>query len=191
MDYQALRTALQVKRSELPANVIASKSLEISARVWRLPALSRARRLACYFAVNGEVDCQPIITNAWERGREIFLPVLCGEELRFAPYVRGAQFNLNRYGIPEPICSHRHLLQPRQMDVVLTPLVAFDVNGNRLGMGGGYYDRSFRFLIQAQNWTRPRLIGVGYEFQKAAQLKACSWDVPLNKAVTEQQVYDF
>jgi len=191
MDTDALRAANRQKRSQLSPDTIASRSLDITARLWRLPVLSRSRRIACYLSVGGEVDCQYLASIAWDRGRETFLPVIRGRELLFAPYRPDSKFLLNRYGIPEPISATRYLFHPREIDVVLAPLVAFDKQGNRLGMGGGFYDRSLRIVRQRKQWSRPHLIGLAYNFQKVSQLKASSWDVPLQAVVTENQIYTF
>jgi 5-formyltetrahydrofolate cyclo-ligase len=191
MDTNALRAATKAKRNQLPAEKIVIASLEIATRLWRLPLLSRARRIAAYYAIGGEVDCQFAINFAWERGRDVFLPVLHRQELMFAPYSPNSEFLRNKYGIPEPIYPKAHFIHPREMDVVLAPLVAFDANGNRVGIGGGYYDRSFRFMRDRKQWTRPHLIGLAHEFQKVPQIKACSWDVPLQKVVTENNIYTF
>jgi 5-formyltetrahydrofolate cyclo-ligase len=191
MNTKALRAANREIRSQLSAQTIASGSLDVTARLWRIPVLSRSRRIACYLSVGGEVDCQYAARIAWDRGREVFLPVIRGRELMFAPYLPDSRFLLNRYGIPEPTSATRCLLHPREIDVVLTPLVAFDEYGNRLGMGAGFYDRSFRIVHQRKQWSRPHLIGLAYEFQKASKLKASSWDVPLQAVVTEKDTYTF
>ena len=191
MDTNALRASTKAKRNQLPAETIVNASLEISSQLWRLPLLSRARRIAAYYAIGAEVDCQFAVNSAWERGRDVFLPVLHGQQLMFAIYSPNSEFLPNKYGIPEPIYLKGHLIHPRKIDVVLAPLVAFDTNGNRIGMGGGYYDRSFRFMRDRKQWTRPHLIGLAYEFQKVPQIKACSWDVPLQKVVTENRIYTF
>lgn len=191
MDTQALRASTRAKRSQLSAEKIADASLNITDRIWRFPFMSRCRRIAAYYAVNGEVDCRYIIQSAWERGRAVFLPVLRGEELMFANHRPDSNFLRNQHGIPEPISTDGNFLRPCEMDVVLTPLVSFDKLGNRLGMGGGYYDRSFRFMRDRDNWIRPRLVGLAYEFQKVPKLKASSWDVPLHNAITEKQIYSF
>jgi len=191
METKALRASIKASRNQLSAETIADASLEISDRLWRLPLMSRSRRIAAYFAIGGEVDCKFAIQTAWDRGRDVFLPVLRGQELVFAPYLLNSNFLRNQHGIPEPISPKRLFFRPCDMDVVLAPLVAFDANGNRVGMGGGYYDRSFRFMRHRKRWTRPHLIGLAHEFQKVPQLKACSWDVPLHNAVTEKKIYTF
>lgn len=191
MDTKALRNATRARRSQLSTEDIADASLTITNRLWHFPFMSRCRRIAAYYAVSGEIDCRYIIEGAWERGRDLFLPALHGEELMFVPYRPETVFLRNRFGIPEPIAARGKFFRPCQMDVVLTPLVGFDERGNRLGMGSGCYDRSFRFLHDRDAWIRPRLVGLAHEFQKVPKLKACSWDIPLHNAVTEKQIYSF
>ena len=188
---RTLRRTLIARRAQLSRDEITSASLAIGTRLWRLPVLARARRIACYFPVNGEVDCRATVHDAWDRGREIYLPVLRDHTLLFAPFGPATRVRDNRFGIPEPVCHPRHLLAPHRLTVVLTPLVAFDEHGNRMGMGGGYYDRTFRFLTIRPHWARPRLIGLAYEFQKVPALNAQIWDVPLHATVTESRTYSF
>jgi len=132
-----------------------------------------------------------IATSAWFRRRQVYLPVICGRELRFARYEKATEFSRNRFGIPEPEHKKCELIHPRELDIVVVPTVAFDTAGNRIGMGAGYYDRSFRILKRRRQWCRPCFIGVAHDFQKTAPIKASSWDVPLRFAVTERETYAF
>jgi 5-formyltetrahydrofolate cyclo-ligase len=75
------------------------------------------------------------------------------------------------------------------LDLVLTPLVAFDAQGHRLGMGGGFYDRSFAYLLRHSRWLRPRLIGLAYDFQRQTRLPHQPWDVPLHAIATDHRLY--
>jgi 5-formyltetrahydrofolate cyclo-ligase len=77
----------------------------------------------------------------------------------------------------------------RVLDVILMPLVAFDGQGNRLGMGAGYYDRTLAFLRHRRHWRKPRIIGLAYEFQRMPALPAEPWDVPLDGIITEAGFY--
>jgi len=191
MDTSAIRASNKNKRANLSAEQIASASVDINAQLWRQAFMFRSRRIAAYFAVGGEIDCSFFIASAWQRGREIYLPVVRDRELMFAQYCAKTRILRNRFGIPEPVCAASKFRKPSEMDIVLTPLVAFDEQGNRIGMGAGFYDRSFRFLRSRRNWTRPRLVGLAYEFQKAAKIKASSWDIPLHTVVTDSRSYTF
>ena len=147
-----------------------------------------SRHIACYMAADGELDLAPLMQRAWHMGKTVYLPVLNAphqQSLFFACYKEGDALDLNRFRIPEPAVPARERVTARQLDLVLTPLVAFDGQGNRLGMGAGYYDRTFAFLRQRHYWIRPRLIGVAYTFQRVEQLHAQPWDVPLHTVVTE------
>ena len=122
---------------------------------------------------------------------EHWLPVLRRGELRFARFHRGDRLVQNRFRIPEPIDKKSCQVAASELDLVLAPLVAFDGNGTRLGMGGVYYDRSFRFLRQRQNWSKPRLFGLAYEFQRVDHLQRRDWDIPVQGVLTESAIYRF
>ncbi len=105
--------------------------------------------------------------------------------MHFASVGAGIEFELNQYGIPEP--RPVELIDPRSLDLVLTPLVAFDDSGNRLGMGAGYYDRCFAFLGHRKFWfSPPKLVGVGYSVQHVEPITAAPWDIPLWGIITEK-----
>jgi 5-formyltetrahydrofolate cyclo-ligase len=182
---KALRLAMRRRRAALRPAEIAGASHSVARHLWRLPALSRAGRIAGYAAIGGEVDCAGLLSAAQARGRQAYLPVLHGGKLVFAPVDPAGGLVRNRFGIPEPAGDGRDWLRGTQLDVVLAPLVAFDGNGRRLGMGGGYYDRTFRFTVHRGRWRRPLLIGLAYDFQRVETLPARDWDVPLHAVVTE------
>jgi 5-formyltetrahydrofolate cyclo-ligase len=154
-----------------------------------LASYAAAHRVGVYFAIDGEVDLQKVIEHARRHGKAVYVPVLAGNGLRFVELRRNARLGPNRYGIPEP--KRGRMLALGKLDLVLTPLVAFDGHGTRLGMGKGYYDRSFAFLLRRRRWIKPRLIGIGFEFQRVAALATHPWDVRLRAAVTEMATYDF
>ena len=103
--------------------------------------------------------------------------------MRFAELEPGAAMRPNLFGIMEPKLGER--IDARKIDLVLTPLVAFDDHGVRVGVGRGYYDRCFRFLRHRKVWHRPKLFGVAYELQRVPPLEPSSWDIPLKGVVTE------
>lgn len=146
-----------------------------------------ARNIALYLPVRGEADPRPLLKFARSTQR-FFLPVLSlsrDSKLIFVEWCPKTRFRKNRFNIPEPLLAKRRILSPRQLDLVIMPLVAFDHYGSRLGMGGGFYDRSFaakRYLQQAQ----PFLLGFAYPLQHVERLERQPWDVSLDASCTAQ-----
>lgn len=150
-----------------------------------------ARRIAVYIAVDCELDPDPLVARARADGKQVYLPVLGprdDEPMHFLPYLSGAPLRPNRFRIPEPAGAER--LAPMELDLVLAPLVAFGARGERLGMGSGFYDRSFAFLMSARV-PHPVLLGYAYACQRVDGFESEPWDVPLVGVVTEQQFHLF
>lgn len=183
-----LRNHMRQQRRALPAHVREQYSRQLATRFAKTRLFRNSRHIACYMAADGEADLAPLMQRAWQMGKTVYLPVLNGphkQSLFFAPYQEGDVMDLNRYRIPEPAVPARERVMARELDLVLTPLVAFDGLGNRMGMGAGYYDRTFAYLQHRQYWLRPRLMGVAYSFQQVDRLPAQPWDVPLFGIITE------
>jgi 5-formyltetrahydrofolate cyclo-ligase len=160
--------------------------------VAREPLVKTSRRIAAYLPVNGEMDPRPLMDHLWSLGKTLYLPVLAGfpeRKLWFSAYRPGEPLVNNRFGIPEPARAQLGRASTVFLDLVLLPLVAFDATGNRLGMGGGYYDHCFAFIKRRRHWRKPRLIGMAYEFQRLPLIDPRPWDVPLDAVATELRVY--
>jgi len=164
----------------------------LAASLGRLRGFMAARRVAAFLANDGEIDLQ------WARryfgAKQYFLPVLPPSGRRrmgFAPVGPNTSFRANRYGILEPDVPAVSRITARELDLVLAPLVAFDRDGGRVGMGGGYYDATFEFLSSRTHWQRPAMVGVAYSFQKVSRIERDPWDIPLSAVVTEQGVIRF
>ncbi|MBX3708383.1 MAG: 5-formyltetrahydrofolate cyclo-ligase [Gammaproteobacteria bacterium] len=152
-----------------------------------LPMFKQSQHIACYLYAKDEFDASPIIQTIWQSQKACYLPILTGSKdnsLLFSRYNDGDALHLNRYSILEP-ADISHVISPENLDMVITPLVAFDLQGHRLGAGGGYYDRTFAFLRTGFH-EKPYIIGLAYAAQQADLLPSDSWDVPLNGMVTEK-----
>jgi 5-formyltetrahydrofolate cyclo-ligase len=176
-----LRAALTSPQLELAAMALAQNIIE-------LDAYRQARRVAVYFAVNGEIGLDPLIDDALAAGKQLYLPNLDRLSLRFSPYFHGQKMRINKFRLPEPDVGDAEMLAPDELDLVLAPLVVFDENLNRIGMGGGFYDRSFAFR-KNPGTTRPVLVGVAHELQKVERIVPEDWDVRLDMIVTDEAVY--
>lgn len=156
------------------------------------PVFIRSRRVACYLPAKDEFDTSCIVQTIWKAGKQCYLPVLSGpeqNELNFVAYSHGDALHLNRYQIYEPVNIQQDL-EPCELDLVITPLLAFDNQGGRLGMGGGFYDRTFA-ASTAESADKPVLFGLAYSCQKAESLPVDDWDVRLDGVLTEEAIISF
>jgi 5-formyltetrahydrofolate cyclo-ligase len=139
-------------------------------------------------AIDNELDPQFILTLAQRLNKCCYLPVLAGKQLKFRQFSATTPLHANRYGILEPMVQPSLALAAGQCDVILVPLVQVDGLGHRLGMGKGFYDRTFS---RQRILQRPWLIGLAYECQKLAYVPHTARDICLDALVTEKKFYAF
>lgn len=152
------------------------------------PLFYTSQHIACYLGQEDEFDCTPIIQEIWRLGKKCYLPVLSLQKppsLKFVAYHADDRLRLNRYQIFEPESSIA--LAAEKLDLVIVPLVAFDAQGGRIGMGGGYYDCTFAFK-RDKTGVKPYLLGLGYELQRIAAVPRQPWDVLLDGVLTEKKL---
>ncbi|MHB1057376.1 MAG: 5-formyltetrahydrofolate cyclo-ligase [Rhodanobacter sp.] len=194
MDVTAQRRELRQRladrrRALAPAERIAAAQ-GLRRNLEQLPEYLTDTRVAGYWASHGELPLNLAIAPLAGRGQRFLLPVIgTDKRLRFAPWQAGDEVQPNRYGIPEPVAP-AELLEPFQLDLVLVPLLGFDRRGNRLGHGGGYYDRSFAFLNEQVRPTEPLLVGIAYDFQELEIVHKEAWDVALDFIATDRELID-
>ncbi|MFO8060161.1 MAG: 5-formyltetrahydrofolate cyclo-ligase [Bacillota bacterium] len=188
-----LRRDLRHRRRALSADARIIASQRLCRHLRQLPDIRRAQRLALYLPNDGEIDPTPLIPWLERRGARVYLPVLAPlsrNRLWFVHYHSGTPMVANRFGIPEPETrhgAHRARRTPAwALDVVLLPLVGFDDRGQRMGMGGGFYDRTLSFTRRPG--PRPRLIGLAHDCQRVERLPDAPWDVPLDAIVSDARV---
>ena len=179
------------QRRALPEPARRMAATRVARRFWRLPQARRARALACYAAVRGELPCQPIIAAAHARGMLLCMSVLRADRLVFAQLGRHGRTRRNRFGIAEPLASRAGCRAAATFDVIVLPLVAFDLSGRRLGTGGGFFDRTLQSVARRRWCRRPLLVGIGYDFQCVAHLPDRPWDVRLDAIITETKLVTF
>lgn len=163
-------------------------SRKICERVALTEAFQRAQLIACYIPMKTEVDTWPLIERAHAQKKRIFAPVTQENfSMVFREYSPEDALIENKMGLQEPVAGLE--IDPRDLDLVITPLVAFDDMRHRIGMGGGYYDRAFEFLIHDESITKPLLAGVSLECQRVEKIAPNPWDIPLFRIITESFVY--
>ncbi|MCX4065426.1 5-formyltetrahydrofolate cyclo-ligase [Pseudomonas sp. S1Bt30] len=156
------------------------------------PLFRRSRHISLYLPTDGEIDPRLLLRAAQRRGKATYLPVLSAwprTKMVFQRVRPGEKLLPNRFRILEPRGNIRQQRKLWALDLVLMPLVGFDDEGGRLGMGGGFYDRSLAYLARRQHWRKPTLLGLAHECQKVDRLAQASWDVPMVGTVTDKQWY--
>jgi len=187
-----LRRRLRAARRALRPTERRAHARDLARLLGKHLAFLRAGRVAAYWAADGELDPFPLLRLAHARHKRCHLPVLRphpARKLWFVDYGFDEPLTKNVYGIPEPRLRSRRLRLPWALDLLLMPLVGFDAECNRLGMGGGFYDRTLAYLHLRERWRRPLLVGIAHECQRVERLDPNPWDVPLDLVVTERQIY--
>lgn len=198
----ALRKELREARRALSAVQQEEAAYGIAEQLHQLPLLNHARNIAGYLVNDGEVDLGAYITSQWQSppSKQFALPVLhpvCKGHLLFLFYSSHTALVKNKYKIKEPALSCQNVLPTSQCDVILMPLVGFDIKGNRLGMGGGYYDRTLAFTRTKRHShdqlspNNPKLVGIAHDIQEVKSLPIAPWDVPLDAIVTPTRTLIF
>jgi len=189
-----LRKQIRAKRNALSHRQQQAHSLVVARHFMRSGLFLRSDRIALYLAIDGELDLSHLERKLRHHGKETYLPSLRKHprhSLRFIRFKSGDHLISNRFGIKEPETGQQNTTPPWRLDLILMPLVAFDRSGNRIGMGGGFYDRTLKYLSYRRVWRQPLLVGIGHECQRVSAVKTKSWDIPLDCAITEAGIYTF
>ncbi|MFC3607654.1 5-formyltetrahydrofolate cyclo-ligase [Stutzerimonas tarimensis] len=187
-----LRRLLRQARRQLGSSAQRQAARKLRGQLSHHPLFRRARHIALYLPNDGEIDPRPLLEEAQRRGKIVYLPLLNAwprTRMVFQRIEPGEKLYPNRFGIAEPRPSRARQRPTWALSLLLMPLVGFDPQGGRLGMGGGFYDRSLAFRQRRNNATRPVLIGLAHECQKVDQLPLERWDVPLQATVTDAGWY--
>lgn len=182
-----LRTSMRDRRRRLSHREQQLAGQKLARLISRQLFFIRARHIAFYLPNDGEIDPVFLLELAVAAGKNVYLPrlhPLRRDSMRFVRWRPGEELIPNRYGIPEP--RWQRGLPPWLLDTVFMPLVAFDSSGNRLGMGGGFYDRTF-----APGFAKPLLIGLAHHFQHTPSLPTEPWDIPLDAIATDTSLTFF
>ncbi|WP_213878258.1 5-formyltetrahydrofolate cyclo-ligase [Pseudomonas sp. dw_358] len=156
------------------------------------PLFRRARHISLYLPVDGEIDPRLLLREAQRRGKRTYLPVLSAwprTKMVFQRVKPGEKLRPNRFSIAEPFVRPARQRVIWALDLVLMPLVGFDENGGRLGMGGGFYDRSLAYRSRRAKWQKPVLLGLAHECQKVERLDQARWDIAMQGTVSDQGWY--
>lgn len=180
---QQIRTEVRQRRKNLTSEQQSLFAQQAAERVATHPRIQAASTISVFLSFDGELDTAPMIQRLWQEGKHLCLPVLhpfTPGNLLFLRYDPDTTLVRNKLKILEPSLDATQIVPLSQLDIILTPLVAFDSHGQRLGMGGGFYDRTL------ENWQDggPYPIGLAHDCQQVDNLPVEHWDVPLPEVIT-------
>lgn len=159
-------------------------SAKIATKIVNSDLFSEAKNIAVFVPMKTEVDTWPLIKCAWQQKKRTFAPITQkNSSLRFHEFTDESDLSTTKMGLREPVGDD--YIQADELDLVLVPLVAFDPQNNRIGMGGGYYDRTFSFLKQNSGDSSPKLVGIAFECQRVERITPNPWDIRLLSVFTE------
>ena len=187
-----LRRQLRAARRALSRSQQQRAARDLYRQLAQQPMFRRARHIALYLPNDGEIDPRPLLRAAQLRGKATYLPVLSAwpkTKMVFQRVRAGEKLRLNRFKIAEPRVNRHQQRKVWALDLILLPLVGFDPHGGRLGMGGGFYDRSLAYRALRTQPQKPQLLGLAHECQKVEKLAMASWDVALAATVTDRAWY--
>jgi len=185
---QSIRQTIRQRRRALTAGQQTAFAMQARDTALNFQPIAQAQTLALFLSFDGELDTTPLINALWQMGKKVYLPVLhpfSAGNLLFLRYDEQTPLEMNRLKIMQPRLDVSQVLPLNQLDVLITPLVAFDSHGQRLGMGGGFYDRTL------QNWQQHGVypVGLAHDCQWVAQLPVEAWDIPLPAVITPSRVW--
>ncbi|MBV1876483.1 MAG: 5-formyltetrahydrofolate cyclo-ligase [Pseudomonadales bacterium] len=187
---KALRSQLRRQRRSLSITDQAIAGQQIASQLRKQWFFKLASKIGIYWPHDAEPD---LLKLAGINNKSWYLPVISDQIRRWENLrLLFQQFNNtklvnNKFGIVEPGYQPKQLINPNMLDLILVPLVGFDRSGNRLGMGKGYYDRTF---AKHQNaWHKPLLVGIAHSIQETSKLSPQAWDVALDIIVTEKEIF--
>ncbi|PHM26979.1 5-formyltetrahydrofolate cyclo-ligase [Xenorhabdus budapestensis] len=185
---KSIRQKIRQLRKSLSPEQQLQFALQAAERVIVHPRILQAKKIALYLSFDGELDTRPLIQQLWQQNKQVYLPVLhpfSRNHLLFLHYQPDTPLVQNHFNIEEPRLDVRQVLPISELDIMFIPLVAFDHTGQRLGMGGGFYDRTLA-KWQQQNFYP---IGLVHNFQLVNTLPSTSWDIPLPEIITPEKIW--
>lgn len=185
-----IRDSLRLARQSISADEQDMAAQQLFELVRDTDYFRTARRIAFYNAFDGEINPKPLLQLALREEKECFLPAIFQDDpnlVSFTAFDENTVLDANPLGIEKPSGSAA-TIPATDLDLVLVPLVGFDAQCFRLGMGKGFYDRTFSFKIFNRR-SRPMLIGLAHECQRTESIAVQSWDVRLDAVITAEKIY--
>ena len=188
-DQQSQRQACRQARNSLSKHQQAHHSKLATQRFLETDFFLKANKIAVFLSRDGELSTQELIQLLWQYNKKVYLPVILkNNRMQFAAYQPNTKLTLSKFKTLEP--STPDFINTEALDLIIMPLTCFDKKGNRIGMGGGYYDKTLAFKANSMT-TNPKLLGWAHQCQQITSIQSCDWDIPLNALMTEEYLYQF
>jgi 5-formyltetrahydrofolate cyclo-ligase len=187
-----IRQKIRKKRRKISAEKISHLSNKIVDALTKTNVYAQSKNIGIYLTNEGEPDLTSLLKLSRE-DKNFYLPVMDpknSRQLTFVLYKNGDVLQKNKFGILEPKLTRTNTIAPENLDLVIAPLVAFDITGSRIGRGGGYYDKTFSFKLHGAS-RKPTMIGVAYDWQLVSKISRKETDVPLDSIITDGEIVYF
>ncbi len=183
----SIRQQIRQKRKKLTTQAQQQAAQQLVQQLAKISEVINAQHIGIYLSNDGELNTMPFIHWCWQQQKNVYIPVLhpfTKGYLLFFQYTPTTPLKNNKFNIKEPLLNIQTLCPINNLDLLFMPLVAFDNQGNRLGMGGGFYDRT----LSNHQMHKPLLIGLAHDCQQVDSIPTEHWDIPLQKIVTPQKI---
>lgn len=174
------------KRSSLSKGGINKKSAEIKINLCSLPEFKSAKNIMVYVSFNSEVDTKAIIKELLlKKDKKVIVPYVekNNKMLQLSELKSFDELEPKTFGILEPKKEFIRKFNPKKLDLIIIPGIAFDLNGHRIGYGYGYYDRFLKKINK-----NAKKIGLAYDFQIVEKIPEQTHDIPMSIVITEKRV---
>ncbi|WP_165875968.1 5-formyltetrahydrofolate cyclo-ligase [Hazenella coriacea] len=180
-----LRKKMLEKRTQFSPKRVQEHSTKISERIIQQSFYQQSQTILCYMAFRNEVDLRGVMEDAWAQGKQVLLPKVnpADRTMKCIQVKQMSDLQPGSYGIMEPLDDSTKVVPPTEIDLVLVPGVAFDLQGYRLGYGGGYYDRFF-----SPTSSTPIRVGVAFPEQVVSDVYPERHDQPMHFVITSTNV---
>ncbi len=199
-DTQALRKSMRRQRLALSAHTRRHAGLSVVRQIRREPQFINSHKIGLYLDAFGEVPTRALIELCFQLRKTVYLPVVHfkNKPLAWAQITRhqwlSQRMTRHRFGMKQPFKQRG--ISVKSLDYLFMPLVAFDHQGHRLGMGGGFYDRTLAHCASTHKHrklkpSKPIRVGLAYDFQRVETIQSNDWDISIHAIVTPSEYQRF
>ena len=186
MNKEEIRRKILKKRLSLLSEDIRDKSQQVFLNLTETVEYINSRNIMFYVATRSEVQTEEMIKTSIKMGKNIFVPTILPECLNLAPskiFDFDIELEKGKKGILEPKKEYYRLFPSENIDLIIVPGVAFDLSGNRIGRGFGYYDNFLRKVPSSA-----KIVALAFEMQIVKKIPNDKNDIPVHKIITEKRI---